>query len=101
MGKLGRAYGAVNQVRAKFDEATDDGTKPAHVPLDLIDRGEAEKRATKLIDAIGKGHAALVAGTLRLGFSRECWRILAALETQAGSVPLIAPRPSLVSQTSS
>ena len=74
-----------------------DADDESRVPPDFIDRREAEKRAGKLIAAIGKDHAALVVGTLQLGFSPGCWRILSALEAQAGSVPLITPELPLVS----
>jgi hypothetical protein len=88
--KIGSLLAAGKRRKDYFDEEADhDGRS---TPLDFIDKREAETRATRLIGAIGKEHAALVVGTLRHGFSAGCWRIVSALEAQAGSVPLVTPR---------
>jgi hypothetical protein len=100
--KIGSLLAASKRRKDYFDEDADhDGRS---TPLDFIDKREAETRATRLIAAIGRGNAALVVGVLKHGFSAGCWRIVAALEAQAGSVPLVTPRTpdhSLVSQISS
>ena len=80
--KFGRAYGALNQIRANFDEATYDGSDPTQVPLDFIDRREAERRAAKLLSTIGRDHAKAVADALRFGFSAGSWRIVSELQKQ-------------------
>ena len=80
MGRLGRAMSALTTVRNNFDEDADDGTNPKRAAPDFIDRREAERRAGKLIDAIGRDHARAVCDTLRHGFSAGSWRILSEME---------------------
>ena len=82
MIKFGRAMGALTAIRNKFDEdAEEDSDNPKkRPPPDFIDRAEAEKRAGKLIDTIGRDNAKAVCEALRHGFSAGSWRILSEMQ---------------------
>ena len=70
MSKIGSAL-AASQRRKEFDEDADENTSPnptKRPQLDFMGPQEAERRAGKLIAAIGRDHAALVAETLKFGF---------------------------------